>query len=98
MKKWILSAIFFLVGVLAGCGGSSQSSNTTPVLQSIQVSPGTASVAAGIGQQYPATVNFSDGTSRDLPQSSTWVSSDTSIAAVASGGAVTTKAAILVSE
>jgi hypothetical protein len=82
------------LSVLAGCGGNGTSTpagNPPPVLKSIQVNPGTASVAAGVSQQFTATGKYSDGSSHDLTQSATWTSSDTTIAASSSGGMTNTK-------
>src|SRR5438128_521399 len=82
------------LGVLAGCGGGSSSTpgaKTTPVLKSVQVNPGTASVAAGNTQQFMATGKYSDGSSHDLTQSAAWTSSNTSIATLPNGGLTTTR-------
>jgi len=90
------SYIWLLLGclvALAGCGGGNAGSGGAPpaVLQSIQVTPGSPSLSAGLGQQFTATGKFSDNSSRDLTHSATWTSSDTSVATISSTGAATTK-------
>lgn len=64
-----------------------------PVLQSISVTPANPSAAAGTSVQFKATGNYSDGSAKDLTASSTWTSSNTSIATIAAGGLATTIAA-----
>jgi trimeric autotransporter adhesin len=81
--------------ILAACGsGGGSSSNTNPPppvtasLTSLQVTPGTASVAPGAVQQFSATGKYSDGSSKDLTASAQWKTSDSNLASVA-GGKVT---------
>lgn len=83
----------FLLGVpwfLISCGGgSTTSAPPPPTLQSITVSPGNTTVAAGLTQQYVATGNYSDGGSQPL-NAVTWTTSDSTLATVTSTGLVTT--------
>ena len=76
--------------VFSGCGGGSSNPKPpmNPVLQSIAVSPQTTTVAAGLTQQFTASGNYSDGTSKAL-SSITWATSDTSLATVGTTGLVT---------
>jgi uncharacterized protein YjdB len=76
--------------VFSGCGGGSSNPKppVNPVLQSIAVSPQTTTVAAGLTQQFTASGNYSDGTSKPL-SSVTWATSDTSLATVSTTGLVT---------
>jgi uncharacterized protein YjdB len=59
---------------------------TSAVLTSITVSPANASLAAGLTQNYTATGIYSDGTSRNLTNVATWVSSNTAIASISNAG------------
>jgi trimeric autotransporter adhesin len=55
---------------------------TAPSLQSITVSPATASVAKGATLQFAATGHFSDASTQNLTATVTWSSSNTTIATV----------------
>ena len=55
---------------------------TQAVLQSIQITPISPSIALGQTQQFFATGTFSDGTTLDLTSSVTWNSSDTGTATI----------------
>jgi hypothetical protein len=76
--------------VFSGCGGGSSNPKPpmNPVLRSIAVSPQTTTVAAGLTEQFTASGNYSDGTSKPL-SSVTWATSDTSLATVSTTGLVT---------
>lgn len=63
---------------------------TAPVLQSVAVSPGAASIAKGLTQAFTASGSYSDGSTQDLTSSATWSSSDTAVATVSSGVATGT--------
>ena len=93
MNKCKPSIALLFLSLLTACGGnnSAPSNSGVPVLQSIQVSPGAPSIAAGLGQQFTAAGKYSDGSSKDLTQSASWSSSNTAIAAVSGGGMVTSK-------
>jgi uncharacterized protein YjdB len=91
LKKFILA--FTLAGVSAwsGCAKTDSSSNPKgggPSLQAIQITPGSPSVAAGLGAQLKASGQYSDNTSQDLTNSATWSSSNTNIATVSGTGMV----------
>jgi uncharacterized protein YjdB len=62
--------------------GSTVLTVTAPSLQSITVSPATASVAKGATQQFTATGHFSDTSTQNLTATVTWSSSSTTIATV----------------
>ncbi len=62
--------------------GTSAVTVTAAVLTSLQVTPGNLSVPKGTTQQLRALGRFSDGSSRDVTQSATWTSTNTSLAAV----------------
>jgi uncharacterized protein YjdB len=55
------------------------------VLQSITVSPSSASIAVGATEQFTATGNYSDGSTKSLTASATWNSSVSTDATVAAG-------------
>jgi uncharacterized protein YjdB len=97
MNKFQIGIAFLFLVVLSACGGGSNSSTTTkppvtPVLQSIQITPGAASIAAGLSQQFTATGNYSDNTSRNLTSSATWSSSNTASATISNAGVANGKA------
>lgn len=54
----------------------------TAALQSISVSPNSASIADGLTEQYTATGNYSDGSTATLTSQVTWNSSDTTVATI----------------
>jgi len=87
--------ILVLTLALTNCGsGGAQSNNNPPPpvslsLSSLQMTPGSASVAPGAILQFTATGKYSDGSSKDLTASAQWKSSDSSVASIAAAGKVT---------
>ena len=87
--------ILVLTLALTNCGsGGAQSNNNNPppasaTLASLQMSPGSASVAPGVTLQFTATGKYSDGSSKNLTASVQWKSSDSSVASIAAAGKVT---------
>lgn len=61
----------------------------TPVLTSIAVTPGTATIPNGTTQQFTATGTYSDGSTQNLTNTVTWSSSLTTVATIAAGGLAT---------
>jgi hypothetical protein len=59
------------------------------VLQTISVTPTTATVATGLTQQYLATGHNSDGTTSDITTSVTWTSGTAAVATIDSNGLAT---------
>ncbi|AQS37731.1 Ig-like domain-containing protein [Shewanella psychrophila] len=55
---------------------------TDAILETVSLSPVTASIAAGNTQQYQFTGIFSDGSNQDLTEVSSWQSSEGSVASV----------------
>jgi uncharacterized protein YjdB len=53
------------------------------------VSPATATVRVGRGQQFAATGTFSDASTHDMTREVSWQSSDASIATIGAAGAAT---------
>lgn len=91
IKKFCYLVSFALVLLFAGCGGQSQ--GTIQVnLMSIQVSPSNPSVAAGLTQQFKATGQYSDGSTKDLTSAAAWSSSDTTAANISAPGLASAKA------
>jgi uncharacterized protein YjdB len=82
-----ISAKFSYAG--ASAAGSSQLTVSSATLQSLSLSPNTASVTPGSGVWLAANATFTDGTTQVLNPLCTWTSSDPSIATVASSGQVT---------
>jgi hypothetical protein len=58
-------------------------------LQSIAVSPGSATVSVGATQPFTASGTYSDGSTKDLTQTATWASSNQSLATVDAKGVMT---------
>ena len=58
-------------------------------LQSVVVTPANSSLEKGSTQQFTARGKYSDGTSRDVPVSATWSSSNSASVAVSSSGLAT---------
>jgi trimeric autotransporter adhesin len=77
-----ISALF------AGVVGTSTLVVTDAKLDSITISPGNASIAAGEGEQFTASGSFSDGTVLTLTQQVNWSSSDNEVAPVSGGLAI----------
>ncbi len=87
-----VSFLIFALFLLSSCGGSNGSTNSAPpppTLRSITVSSQSASVAAGLSDQFTATGTFSDGTTSVLTNA-TWSSSDPTLATINSAGLVST--------
>ncbi len=89
-----LAAGLFL---LSGCGGGGGGGSTTPpparTLSTVQVSPATASVAAGSTAQYTATAIYSDATKADVTTQATWSSNAATVASIDSAGKATARTA-----
>ena len=66
--------------------GSTQVTVGQAVLQSIALSPSTASLGVGGTQVFVATGTYSDGSTQNLTSTATWGSSNTAVATVTSSG------------
>lgn len=94
-----------LIGLVAACGSGSSSGGgggggggggsnpPTVTLSSIAVTPGAATVPAGLTQQFTATGTYSDNTTKDLTTSVTWSSDSGNATIVATSGLATGVAA-----
>ncbi len=74
-----------ITATFGGISGTASLTVTAATLVSIQVTPASASIAAGTNQQFTATGVYSDFTSQNLTGSASWGSSDTAIATVIGG-------------
>jgi uncharacterized protein YjdB len=66
---------------------------TAKTLTAIAVSPATASVAAGVTQQFTATATYSDSSTANVTTAATWTTASASVATIGSGGLATGVAA-----
>jgi trimeric autotransporter adhesin len=67
---------------LDGVTGSTSLAVTSATLQSISLDPLNPKIAMGTSQQFAATGNYSDGSTYDLTNFVTWVSSNGSVASI----------------
>jgi hypothetical protein len=63
--------------------------SVSAALNSITVTPANPAINVGANQQFTATGNYSDGTTQNLTSLATWVSSNTVVATINSGGLAT---------
>lgn len=81
---------------LSACVGSVCDSTSVRIIPatvvSIQVLPGSASIAAGTSQQFTAIATYTDGSTEDITSGATWTSSLPGSAPVNAAGLVTTSA------
>ena len=78
--------------IRAATGGFSASTTLTisaVTLQSITVTPATATISGGATQQFKATGNYSNGSTSDLTNTIAWSSSPKPLASVSSSGLAT---------
>ena len=79
-----------------GTGAKTIAGSTTvtivPVLTSITVTPNTATVPAGVPQQFTATGSYNDSSQRDLTTTASWGSSNTTVASISVTGRAATAA------
>lgn len=87
-KTFIPAIIAFCSMILLDCGGSP---SPPGILESITISPSTASSPLGATQQFTALGSFSDGGTQNLTASVTWSSSNTSVATIKTSGLATGK-------
>ncbi len=75
-----------VTATVGAISGSASLTVTSATLVSIQVTPPSPSVAKGVTQQFVATGIYTDATTQILTSSVSWVSSDSGIATIESGG------------
>ncbi len=71
-----------LSATLGSITGSAALAVTAPVLVSIAVTPGNASIAVGTKQQFTATGTYSDASTQNLTSTAAWSSSAPSVATI----------------
>ena len=79
--------------VYQGLTGSAAITVGQPTLVSIAVTPNQVSLPVGQTEQFTATGTFTDGSTQNLTQSATWISSQPSIANVSTAGAALARVA-----
>jgi trimeric autotransporter adhesin len=84
-KRLMLFIALLLPILIAGCGVGKWDG---PKLLSVTVAPAGQSAPKAVTTQFTATGIYSDGTSRDVTDSATWSSSDTTIATISNRGVV----------
>jgi uncharacterized protein YjdB len=82
MRRFWVGMVIADLLILASCGGGTSASTSPPptggggsgqvTLQSIQISPSTASIAQGTTQPFTAKGTYSDGTTKDLTTTAQW--------------------------
>lgn len=88
-RTLLCAAGMLLTSILTACGGGSDAGRDpilgipAAALVSVSVAPANASVVVGASQQFTATANYADGSSRNVTALSAWVSATPAIATVA---------------
>jgi hypothetical protein len=78
-----------LIGLaMNGCKGGGSQANP-PVLTSLSVTPGEATLETGAALQFTATGTYSDNSTQDVTASVAWASSSAAVAVVGSTGLTT---------
>jgi len=65
-----------------GVGGTATLTVMPPVLESIEITPSTATIGIGQTQQFTATAIYSDSSTEDITSDSLWSSSNDSVASI----------------
>lgn len=71
-----------ITAAYSGISNSTTLTVTTATLSSIELQPSSLSLLAGITQNIIATGTYSDNSTQDISNDVTWISSDTSVAAI----------------
>ena len=83
-----VACVVLSLGVLAGCGGSSNSTPITPnvTLKSISITPAAVNIARGSTNQFTATATFSNNNTADITSTCAWTSSNNSQVTISNAG------------
>src|ERR1700684_554126 len=83
---WWISVFFFAchLVVLSSCAGKPFSAE--PALSSISVTSTNLTIAAGTTEQFTATGNYADGSTKNLTASVIWSSQNPNVATITPGG------------
>ncbi|WP_226941516.1 Ig-like domain-containing protein [Janthinobacterium violaceinigrum] len=87
LNPLLVSAGLLAMAALAGCGGGDQGRDPilgvpAATLSSLAVTPATATVAIGAGQQFTAIATYSDGSAQDVSAKAAWTSATPASATV----------------
>lgn len=87
LNPLLVSAGLLAMATLAGCGGGDQGRDPilglpAATLSSLAVTPATATVAIGAGQQFTAIATYSDGSAQDVSAKAAWTSATPASATV----------------
>jgi YVTN family beta-propeller protein len=91
MRRTFIGSLCFLViaFTFVACGGGSGGGGDVS-LTSIAITPANPSIAIGATQQFTATGNYSDGSTKDLTASAMWLSSTIAVATINSTSGLAT--------
>jgi hypothetical protein len=94
-RTLICSAGLIAAALLSACGGGDQGRGEIlglpeAQLTTVVVTPATASIVAGTNQQFTATANYADGTSRNVTTASAWVSATPAAATIGAASGLAT--------
>ena len=78
-----------IIASVGGVSGSGTLAVGPAALLSLSVSPGSATLAAGLTQQFSAIGTYTDGTTQDLSTQAAWAASDPSVASIDGTGLAT---------
>jgi len=87
LNPLLVSAGLLAMAALAGCGGGDQGRDPilglpSATLSSLAVTPATATVAIGSGQQFSAIATYTDGSAQDVSAKAAWTSATPASATV----------------
>ena len=94
-RSFRLAFLSILILFFASCGGGGSTPPPPPpppTLTSIAVTPSTATVPLGRGQQFSAQGTYSDGSTKNLSSSVSWSASPTDKVTISSSGMAATNA------
>ncbi len=84
----VAAGVSTITAALSGVSADTTLTVTNAVLDGLQITPESPSIANGTSTSLTVTGQYSDGTNQDLTSQVAWQSSDTSIATVDSSGVV----------